>query len=303
MEHLFSGMEPPKRSKEDKQKSLQVIQQGLSMKKKKFNWPYYSVLTAAVALLFILIASLQTGTPTNVHSSTDNAPEIKNVFMFEQTELDDEPRTFMSKWYNLDKITFSQDEIDSLLPAIERLQKVTGVVNTSIFDYFTALIIQYDDGVEHFYALDFDSKQLINITTKEIAPLEQSELTNLEALEEELQDHIPFTLRIFVILISYAAYFFFIVKISPVRKIKLDKQSNWQQAFSGIGSYILIIFLTGFSNYYYGADNLLFFASFYGLFFSIQLFVRRFIKGQPYSFWEIPFSTIVFTFVTVIFTL
>ena len=96
----------------------------------------------------------------------------------------------------------------------------------------------------------------------EIAPLEQSELTNLEALEEELQDHIPFMLRIFVILVSYAAYFFFIVKISPIRKIKLDKQSNWKQAFSGIGSYILIVLLIGFSNYYYGADNLLFFAIF-----------------------------------------
>jgi hypothetical protein len=301
MEHLFSGMEPPKRSKEDKQKSLQVIQQGLSMKKKKFNWPYYSVLTAAVALLFILIASLQTGTPSNVHSSIVTAPAIKNVYMFEQTDLDDEPRTFMSKWYNLDKLTFSKEEIDSLLPAIDRSKNVGYPIKTD--QNYTALIVQYDDGVEHFYAIDVKHKQLINVTTNAVAQLEQSELVNLLALEEELQDPFPFILKIIVILSAYAAYFFLILKISPIRKIKLDKKSNWKQTFSGIGSSILITLLIGFTNYYYGADNLLFFASFYGLFFSIQLFVRRFIKGQPYSYWEIPFSTIAFTFVTVIFTL
>lgn len=305
MEQLFSGMEPPKRSKEEKQKSLQAIQHGLTIKKKKFNWPYYSVLAAAVALLFILIASLQTGTPTSVHLSTATAPVIKNIYMFEQTDLDDEPRTFMSKWYNLDKITLSKDEIKKISPAIERLQKGNGLANTSIDDNYTALIVQYDDGVEHFYAVDIDTKQLINYETKEIAQLEQSELKTLSTLEDELNERIPMLLNIIIILSAYVAYFIFRLKISPIRKIKFEQSnvSYWRQFGSGIGFYILISFISGFSKYFYGADNLLFFASFYGLFFVLQLFIRRFIKGQPYSYWEIPLSTIAFTCFTVIFTL
>ena len=112
-------------------------------------------------------------------------------------------------------------------------------------------------------------------------------------------------LKIIITLIAYAAYFVFILRISPIRKIKLEQKnvSNWKQFGSGIGFYVLIVLVIAFSIYFYGAVNLLFFASFFGLFFTLQLFIRRLIKGQPYSYWEIPLSTLAFTLITVIFTL
>ena len=304
MEHLLPGMEPPKRSEQEKKKSLQVIEQHLTNKKRHFNIPYFSVLAAAVAVLYILIASLQTSQPTLEPSSAAATHPVKNIYLFDQNELYDGPRTTMTKWYNLDKLKLSEEEIRKILPFLERQQHVPGEIQTTLSENYLAFIVQYENGVEHFFKVDFLGKQIINASTNAVAEIDSEEYWIFVDLENDLHSNVSFIIEILLLLFGYAIYMNFLQKLSPIRKLKLEERNIkvMRQFFKGVGFYFGLALVVSLSQGYYNAQNLLFIISFYTLFMLLLFFYRRFIKKELYSYYEIPVSIFAYTCFALIFS-
>ena len=301
MEHLLPGMEPPKRTEQEKKKSLQVIEQHLTNKKRHFNIQYFSVLAAAVAVLYILIATLQTSQPTLEPSSAAATHPVKNIYLFDQNELYDGPRTTMTKWYNLDKLKLSEEEIEKILPILERQQHIPGKIQLS--ENYLAFIVKYENGVEHFFKVDFLGKQIINASTNAVAEIDSEEYWIFVDLENDLHSNVSFIIEILLLLFGYAIYMNFLQKLSPIRKLKLEERNIkvMRQFFKGVGFYFGLALVVSLSQAYYNADHLLFIISFYTLFMLLLFFYRRFIKKELYSYYEVPVSIIAYTCFALIF--
>ena len=304
MEHLFPGLEPPKRSTDEKETSLQIIKQR-TLKQKKLNWQYYTTVCAAIAVFFVLLASL-TSVPLNENHTNTASGEIKEIYVFKQTTLHSEYRTQMSKWYNLDKNKLSKTEIETFQTIIARSEKIQQPINMKTNLNYAGFITKYSDGTEHFYLLNYEQNELLNLTAKEKVVLERDEarfLMNMEIKTDEKR--MPFIIKIVIIFGLVAGYFTLLQKVSPIRKIIEAENdiSKWKIFRKGFGSLLAIIIILSISSIYYEAYNLLFIATFFTLYFLLKKCWQWYRGNTSYSYLEIPISAIFFTILSIIYIL
>lgn len=302
MEHLFPGLEPPKRSIEEKEASFQKIKQR-TLKQKKWNWQYYVTVCAAIAVFFVLLASL-TSVPLNENHTATASGEIKEIYVFKQTTLHSEYRTQMSKWYNLDKVKLSKPEIETFQTIISRSEKIQQPINMNTNLNYEGFITKYSDGTEHFYLYSYEQNELLNLTAKEKVVLERDEAWFIMDLGIKTDERrLSFIIKIVIIFGLVAGYFTLLQQVSPIRKIMEEENdiSKWKIFRKGFGSLLAIIIVLSISSIYYEAYNLLFIASFFTLYFLLKKCWQWYRGNTSYSYLEIPISAIFFTILSIIY--
>lgn len=303
MDHLFPKLEPPKRDNHAKQETLKKIKQRTE-KKPIWNWQYYGAIVASLAIILVLIATLPGNAPSPGQTTAVNA-SIKNIFMFEQTDLHDEPRTHMSKWYYTDKSTLSHKERQQIAYLFDNQTPVEGEFDTTLNLFYTAFLVQYDDGTEHFYQFDRDKSALYNFTTHEMIALSEEENAQLIELYYESQNSFPVVIRIFILIGLYVIYQQILFKLSPIRKEEADKpmKGNMKPFLVGVGLIAIMFFVVGLSIYLYDAHNILFIFAIITLFF-IARKISYWFNGKHYYPWiEVPLGAIFYTVFVYVFYL
>lgn len=303
MDHLFQELEPPKRDNYAKQETLKKIKQRAA-KKPKWNWQYYGAIVVSLAIIFVLFATLPSDAPSQRQTTTANA-SIKNIFMFEQTDLHDTPRTHMSKWYYTDKSTLSLNERQQVEYLFKNRTPIEGEFDTTLNLFYTAFLVQYDDGTMHFYQFDRDKRALYNFTTHEMIALSEEENAHLIELYYESQNSLPAVIRIFILIGLYVIYQQILFKLSPIRKEKADNptKGNMKPFLLGVGLIAIMFFVVGLSGYLYDAHNILFIFALITLFFLLRK-ISYWYNGKHYYPWiEVPLGAIFYTAFVYVFYL
>lgn len=305
MEHLLPGMEPPKRTPQEKQASLRKIQASLSQtKKRSFNYPYIGVVIATIAVCFLLLASLQ---PANVQETTTATAEVsvKNIYVFKQTEYHDGPRTMMGKWYNVDKHRLNSVEQKLVIPLLSKLQVVEEPIQPLEAKEYNGMIVQYDDGTELFLQIDPspDNLRLIQPQSNSIIPLEREEFYDMIFLDNgDRYSLFNQALRLLAVVFLYVFYRALLEHVSPARiYYEEQKRSNkWKIGLGGIGVYFGLAFVAGLSAYYTDAINVWFIISFFTIFILIRFLIQSWIKQRQYSFYELPIAIVTYSLLVII---
>lgn len=303
MDHLFPGLEPPKRSKEEKLESLQKIKKH-TLKSKKWHWQYYTTFGAAIAVLFLLIFSIKS-VPLSENIASATSSEIEKIYVFEQSSIYSEYRTQMSKWYNLDKKKLSKSEIETFKGIITHSEPLQQPIDLNRTLNHTGFITKYSDGTEHFYLLDLDQNELLNLTAKEKVVLNMEDARDLTYIGWKLNDRIPFLFKIVFLLVLVAGYFTLLHKVSPIRKILAEENKIKKRSIflKGFGSLIAIVLVLGITLSQYEAFNILFILCFYTLYFLLNKCWKLFRGKAGYSYLEIPISAIFFTLLSILYIL
>lgn len=304
MDHLFPKIEPPKRDQHAKQASLKKIQ-SRTAKKSSWNWQYYGTFVASIAIIVMLLASLLPGgAPSTIQTSAASS-SIKNIFIFEQTDLNEEPRTHMSKWYYTDKMTLSKSERQQIAYLFNNRTPVEGDFPTTLNLNYTAFLVQYDNGTEHFYQYDPDNSALFNFTTHEMISLSEEENSQLFELHLKENSTLTFVVRFVFMVGLFALYQWILFKVSPLRKEEAEKaaKSGLKSFLGGIGLIAIMFFIVGGSLYLYDAHNILFIFAVITLYFLLRKFIYWYNGKHYYPFIEVPLGAIFYTAIVFVFYL
>lgn len=303
MDHLFPKIEPPKRDQLAKQASLKKIQ-SKTAKKSSWNWQYYGAIVASIAIIVVLLASF-TGVAPSTRESSATSSTINNIFIFEQTDLNDEPRTHMSKWYYTDKITLSKNERQQIADIFNKRTPVEGDFPTTLNLNYTAFLVQYDNGTEHFYQYDPNNSALFNFTTHEMISLTEAENEHLHDLQIKANKSLSLVVRFGLILGLFALYQWILFKVSPVRKEEADKatSSGTKSFIKGVGLIATMFFVLGLSAYLYDAHNILFIFAVFSLYFLLRKLIYWYNGKNYYPFIEVPLGAIFYTAIVFVYYL
>jgi len=302
MDHLFPKIEPPKRDQQAKQLTLKKIQ-SRTAKKSYWNWQYYGAIIASIAIIFVLLASL-TGEAPSTSQTSATGSSIKNIFIFEQTESNDEPRTHMSKWYYTDKMTLSKNERQQIAYMFNNRTPVEGDFPTTLNLNYTAFLVQYDNGTEHFYQYDPDNSALFNFTTHEMISLSETENAQLYELHLKANSSLTFVVRFVLMLGLFTIYQWILFKVSPMRKEEAEEAVSGLKSFLvGIGLIAIMFFIVGASAYLYDAHNILFIFAIFALYFLLRKISYWYNGKHYYPFIEVPLGAIFYTAIVFVFYL
>ena len=303
MDHLFPKIKPPKRDQLAKQASLKKIQ-SRTAKKSSWKWQYYGAIVASIAIIVVLLASLTGGAPSTRENSAAGST-INNIFIFEQTELNDKPRTHMSKWYYTDKITLSKNELQQIAYMFNNRTRVEGDFPTTLNLYYTAFLVQYDNGTEHFYQYDPDNSALFNFTTHEMISLSETENAQLYELHLKANSSLTFVVRFVLMLGLFMIYQWILFKVSPIRKEEADKatSSGTKSFIKGVGLIAIMFFIVGSSSYLYDAHNFLFIFAVIALYFLLRKISYWYNGKHYYPFIEVPLGAIFYTAIMFVYYL
>lgn len=305
MDHLFPGLEPPKRTEEAKKKSLEQIKQATE-KPRKLDWQFYATIVSAIAVLFVFISSLSaesTFTPAPDNATSDAM--IKKIMMYEHTEnLADTPLTHLNKWYYFGELHLNEKQIEQITPLVERGINATEKTSVESVPLLQTIIVTMSDGTEHVLSFHLTEHVIYNWSTKKTAPFTIDEYFELFKIKDELDKNLSLIIMLLVLFGLYSLYAVILRRISPNRVLE-DEQAEtgfWKSLAFGIGFFVVLFAVLDYSKQLFGGYNLLFIVSFFTIGF-ILISIYHYVNRQPRSFWEIPISVLFFTLFTIIFTL
>lgn len=306
MEHLFPGLEPPKRTEEAKKKSLQQIKQ-VTEKRRKFDWQFYATIVSAIVVLFILIASINedsTFIPNQSNVASDAS--IDKVILYEHNEaLSNKALFHLNKWYYIGEKSLNKDQIEQITPLIERAIFAEESIAIQYPPSFTTMLVTLSDGSEHIISIHYQEKVLYNWATEYSAPFTLDEYFDMIFdIKHGFDKNLSIIIKLLLLFGCYALYAAILRKISPIRIIN-DEQSDMSILKSlvyGIGFLLLLFTVLNNSENLFGGYNILYIVSVFAIVF-ILISVYHYVNRNTRSFWEIPISVAFFTLFTIIFTL
>lgn len=304
MEHLFPGLEPPKRTDEEKKKSLSQIQQA-TKKRRRLDWQFYATVVSAIAVLFVFIASLSedsTFTPSPYNLSSDATIE-KIVMYNHNVDLRDKPLTHLNKWYYLGEYNLNERQIEQVKPFVERAihaQERTELQSVSVLQM---MIVTMSDGTEHILSIHHSEKVIYNWGTENTAPFTMEEYFDMVFdIEMDLDKNLSGLIKLLIIFGLYSLYAVILREVSPSRVLEDEQVEIGKSLTYGFVFFVLLFTVLEYSIQLFGGYNLLFIVSFFTIgFILISIYYR--VNKLPRSYWEIPISVIFFTLFTIIFAL
>lgn len=304
MEHLFPGLEPPKRTDEEKKKSLSQIQQA-TKKRRRLDWQFYATVVSAIAVLFVFIASLSedsTFTPSPYNLSSDTT--IENIVMYDHNvDLRDKPLTHLNKWYYFGEYNLNERQIEQVKPLVERAIHAQERTELQSVSELQTMIVTMSDGTEHILSFHHNEKVIYNWGTENTAPFTTEEYLDMVFdIEMDLNKNLLGLIKLLILFGLYSLYAAILREVSPSR-VLADEQVEIGKSYTyGFIFFVLLFTVLEYSIQLFGGYNLLFIVSFFTIgFILISIYYR--VNKLPRSYWEIPISVIFFTLFTIIFAL
>lgn len=304
MEHLFPGLEPPKRTDEEKKKSLSKIQQA-TKKRRRLDWQFYATVVSAIAVLFVFIASLSedsTFTPSPYNLSSDAT--IENIVMYNHNvDLRDKPLTHLNKWYYFGEYNLNERQIEQVKPFVERAIHAQERTELQSVPELQTMIVTMSDGTEHILSFHHNEKVIYNWGTENTVPFTTEEYFDMVFdIEMDLDKNLFGLIKLLILFGLYSLYAVILREVSPSRVLADEQVEIGKSLNYGFVFFVLLFTVLEYSIQLFGGYNLLFIVSFFTIgFILISIYYR--VNKLPRSYWEIPISIIFFTLFTIIFAL
>lgn len=304
MEHLFPGLEPPKRTDEEKKKSLSQIQQA-TKKRRRLDWQFYATVVSAIAVLFVFIASLSedsTFTPSPYNLSSDAT--IENIVMYNHNvDLRDKPLTHLNKWYYFGEYNLNERQIEQVKPLVERAIHAQERTELQSVPELQTMIVTMSDGTEHILSFHHNEKVIYNWGTENTVPFTTEEYFDMVFdIEMDLDKNLSGLIKLLILFGLYSLYAVILREVSPSRVLADEQVEIGKSLNYGFVFFVLLFTVLEYSIQLFGGYNLLFIVSFFTIgFILISIYYR--VNKLPRSYWEIPISVIFFTLFTIIFAL
>jgi hypothetical protein len=304
MEHLFPGLEPPKRTDEEKKKSLSQIQQA-TKKRRRLDWQFYATVVSAIAVLFVFIASLSkdsTFTPSPYNLSSDAT--IENIVMYNHNvDLRDQPLTHLNKWYYFGEYNLNERQIEQVKPFVERAIHAQERTELQSVPVLQMMIVTMSDGTEHILSFHHNEKVIYNWGTENTVPFTMEEYFDMVFdIEMNLDKNLSGLIKLLILFGLYSLYAVILREVSPNRVLADEQVEIGKTLTYGFVFFVLLFTVLEYSIQLFGGYNLLFIVSFFTIgFILISIYYR--VNKLPRSYWEIPISVIFFTLFTIIFAL
>lgn len=306
MNEAFNKLKAPRRNETKQAQSLMQIKHKIRKQQVVSKAQYAVTLTATLATIFILVWSLVSA-PNSVHerftTASGGGPELKTVYMFDNFSV--EPLYAIDAWYYPDKLKLEKDDKAFLKSIGEELRissnynsrELPAAVNDFLLNYEdgSKQYIQYwstlDDQGKYQFAMDAETKQVINLTS-----------TQQSLFEDIVQDKGSFLfslLKIPLFLLGALLLLYIFDRFNLLGESTKAKFSR-KPFIKGISIFTYYVIVQGTSLFLYDTTHGLFVISMLMLPFIIGSWRSYGKNNYTTSLWTLPLLALFFIYVVLV---